>query len=88
MSAQRRSSAWLKPGDVVAFFASLRPIVLVEEKLLYALVGVYHLAEALRLRDVPSSQWAENAHTRKERHGPDDIILWARRGVSPLCQGD
>lgn len=74
--------AELEPGDVVAFFASLRPIVPVAETLIYALVGVYHLAEAIRLRDVPSSRWAENAHTRKERHGPDDIILWGRRGVS------
>lgn len=74
--------AELKPGDVVVFFAGLRPITPVAQKLIYAIVGVFRLAEAWRLREVPSSRWAENAHTRKERHGPDDIVLWGSRGSS------
>ena len=45
-------------------------------------IGLFRVAEAVRLRDVAPSRWAENAHTRKIRHGPDDVIIRALPGVS------
>ena len=72
----------LGAGDLVVFFAGLRPIQQSSHKLIYGIIGLYRVAEAVRLRDIPSSRWAENAHTRKMRHGPDDIIIRAQSGVS------
>lgn len=72
----------LAAGDVVVFFAGLRPIQRSGQKLIYGIIGFYRVSEAVRLRDIPSSRWAENAHTRKIKHGPDDIIIRAQSGVS------
>jgi len=64
-------------GDVVAFFAGLRPIRPCAHRLVYALIGLYRVAECVRLRNVPRSRWAENAHTRRLDHAPDDVIVRA-----------
>jgi hypothetical protein len=72
----------LVAGDLVVFFAGLRPIQRSEHKLIYGIIAFYRVSEAVRLRDIPASRWAENAHTRKIRHGPDDIIIRAQCGVS------
>ena len=64
------------------FFAGMRPIQQSPHKLIYGIIGLYRVAEAVRLRDIPSSRWAENAHTRKVRHGPDDVIVRSQPGVS------
>jgi hypothetical protein len=72
----------LGTGDLVVFFAGMRPIHQSPQTLIYAIIGLYRVAEAVRLRDIPSSRWGENAHTRKMRHGPDDIIIRAQPGVS------
>jgi hypothetical protein len=65
-------------GDLVVFYAGMRPTKPCEHRLLYALIGLYQVAEAVRLRDIPIERWAENAHTRKLRQGPDDIIVRAK----------
>jgi hypothetical protein len=49
---------------------------------IYGIIGLYRAAEAVRLRDIPQTRWAEDAHTRKMRHGPDDIITRAQDGLS------
>jgi len=72
----------LDAGDLVVFFAGLRPIKQSPHRLIYGIIGLYRVAEAVRLRDIPSSRWVENARTRKMRHGPDDIIVRAQSGVS------
>jgi hypothetical protein len=77
----------LVAGDLVVFFAGLRPIDRCEQNLIYALIGFYRVSEAVRLRDIPASRWAENAHTRKLRHGPDDIIIRAQSGGSGRLSG-
>jgi len=68
--------------DVVVFFAGMRPTITCEHNLIYAIIGLYRVAEAVRLRDIPRDRWADNAHTRKLTQGPDDIIIRAQPDVS------
>jgi len=72
----------LGAGDLVVFFAGMRPIQQSQHRLIYGIIGLYRVAEAVRLRDIPPSRWVENAHTRKMRHGPEDVIIRAQPGVS------
>lgn len=52
-------------GDLVVFYAGMRPITPCEHKLLYAIVGFYEVAEIVRAGDVQRDRWRENAHTRR-----------------------
>jgi hypothetical protein len=72
-----RSLTALAPGDLVAFFAGLRPIRPIAHRLLYALVGLYRVAEVVPASSVPESRWSENAHTRRSRRGPTDVVVRA-----------
>jgi len=76
-----RRIASLENGDLLAFFASLRPVGDESTALVYALIGIYIIEELVRASTVPQARWKENAHTRREP-GRDDIIVRARRGVS------
>lgn len=68
----------LGSGDVVAFYSGLRPVAPCQHRLVYALVGLYRVAESARVESVPESRWAENAHTRcVEREGSDVVIRGA-----------
>jgi hypothetical protein len=69
-------------GDVVAFFAGLRPIRPWRDPLVYALIGVFRVRECVQLRTVPQKRWFENAHTRRVEHRPDDIIVRADPALS------
>lgn len=64
-------------GDVVAFFAGLGPVRPCADPLLYALVGLYRVAEVVRAGDVPRSRRAENAHTRRRAAVATDVIVRA-----------
>lgn len=68
------------PGDVVAFFAGLRPCRPCGQRLIYGLIGAYRVAKVERLAEVPRSRWSENAHTRRGRHRLDDVIVHADPG--------
>lgn len=72
----------LVAGDLVVFYAGLRPVMACEHRLIYALAGLYVVDEIVRLPDVPVSRWNENAHTRRLDQGSQDVIVRARRGVS------
>lgn len=72
----------LERGDVLAFFAGLRPIRPSPHRLLYALVGIYVIEEVVRAVDVPSDQRDDNAHTRKADVCETDIVARAQPGVS------
>ena len=76
----RRVSS-LGRGDLIAFFAALRPMDGPARPLVYALIGLYVIAELVPARAVPQSRWAENAHTRRVP-GETDIVIRARPGVS------
>jgi hypothetical protein len=72
-----RDLANLEPGDVVAFYAGLRPVATSAHTLVYALIGLYRLGEVVRLGAVPRSRWHENAHTRRSDHRSTDVIVRA-----------
>lgn len=77
-----RRLAAFRPGDVVAFYAGLRPIRPCAHRLLYALVGLYRVAEVVRAGDVPRERWAENAHLRRLRPRATDVVVRAAPGGS------
>ena len=68
-------------GDVVVFYAGLRPCRpgggKRAGKLIYAVIGLYRAAEVVRLATVEEARWQENAHTRRVTHNPDDVIVRA-----------
>src|SRR5919201_2668083 len=72
-----RGIADLEPGDVVAFYAGLRPVIACAHALVYALVGMYRVGEGVRLGTVPPTRWHENAHTRRSDACATDVILRA-----------
>ena len=72
-----RSLGALGRGDLVAFYAGLRPTRPIAHRLLYALIGLYRVAEVVLARSVPKSRWGENAHTRRARCGESDVVLRA-----------
>ena len=69
-------------GDIVAFYAGLRPIKKAEQRLIYALIGLYVINEIVRADDVEKSRWNENAHTRKFNRGTPDIVVRAKPKLS------
>lgn len=77
-----RSLCEFEPGDVVVFFAGLRPVRPCDHRLLYALVGLYRVKEVLRAGDVPRIRWSENAHTRRKDFRPTDVIVRADPSAS------
>jgi hypothetical protein len=72
----------LGPGDVVVFYSGLRPVAACAHRLVYALVGLYRVAESLRVQSVPALRWSENAHTRCMDRESSDVILRAEPGLS------
>ena len=76
-----RINGLLGSGDFLAFFAGLRPVDELSQRLIYALIGLYVIEEIIPEKSVPRSCWNENAHTRCEP-GDSDIVVRARSGVS------
>lgn len=72
-----RGLAGLDPGDLVVFYAGLRPVAPCPHALVYALVGLYRVAEVVRLEVIPAARWHENAHTRRAVHHPTDVVVRA-----------
>ena len=69
-------------GDVVAFFAGLRPVRAWRDPLVYALIGVYRVREVVRLETVPPKFWGHNAHTRRVEHRGTDVIVRGEPSIS------
>jgi Nucleotide modification associated domain 3 len=76
----------LGDGDLLAFYSGLRPIRPCEHKLVYALIGLYEVAEVVPVTAVKPECWHENAHTRKNPHWPSDIVVRAKHGKSGRLQ--
>ncbi len=72
----------MSSGDLLAFYAGLRPVHPCAHKLIYALVGLYVVDEVVSVKDVAADHWAQNAHTRKARRGETDIVVRAKPGIS------
>jgi Nucleotide modification associated domain 3 len=72
----------LTEGDLLVFYAGLRPVRPMKDKLIYSLVGLYVVRDVVLARNVPQSLRGRNAHTRKEKVGRPDIVVTAKPGVS------
>jgi hypothetical protein len=72
-----RTIATYEAGDLIAFYAGLRPIAPCPHRLVYALVGLYRVASVARAADFPRSRWHENAHLRRVAPQPTDVIVHA-----------
>lgn len=81
---QRRGAAVasMRDGDLLVFYGGLRPIHACEQRLIYAILGVYVVQQVVPAGDVPAERWYENAHVRKAPPGKDDIVVRAKPGVS------
>jgi len=71
----------LEQGDLVVFYAGLRAVRTSGKGLVYALVGMFTVAEVTTAIDVPRSRWGENAHTIRHSE-PDDMIVRGVPGIS------
>ncbi len=72
----------LSRDDVIVFYAGLRPVAACQHRLVYALIGLYHVKEVVRLDSVVAPRWSENAHTRCLDHEGSDVIVRAEPGRS------
>lgn len=72
----------LCPGDLVVFYSGLKPVAACEHRLVYALVGLYRVAESVRVQSVSEPRWSENAHTRCMDREGSDVIVRAKPGSS------
>ena len=68
----------LEEDDLLVFYAGLRPCRRCDQKLIYALVGVYVVDEVVNALDVPGDRRSENAHTRKRKRAASDIVVRAK----------
>src|SRR3954470_21857290 len=51
--------ASMSAGDVLVFYAGLRPVYPCEQTLIYALIGMYVVDDVVCASSVPSARWAE-----------------------------
>jgi hypothetical protein len=72
----------LGAGDMLVFYAGLRPIRPCGHSLIYAVIGMYTVDSVRPISSIPASEWPENAHTRKVEMGMEDIVVRARRRAS------
>ncbi len=76
----------LKSGDRIVFYGGLRPVHRCDQKLIYALVGIYVVDEVVAASSIPRDNSYENAHTRKVKPGPNDVVVRAKPGESGRFQ--
>ena len=68
----------LSPDDVVVFYSGLKPVSTCEHRLVYALVGLYRVAESVRAQSIPALRWSQNAHTRCVELEGRDVVVRAK----------
>ena len=69
-------------GDLLVFYGGLRPIHRCEQRLIYALMGVYVVEEVVAVATVPEHRCFENAHVRKAMLGKSDVVVRALQSSS------
>jgi hypothetical protein len=72
----------LQADDMVVFYSGLQSVRPCAHRLVYALIGLYRIAEAVRVDSVPASRWCENAHTRCVEREASDVVVRAKPGSS------
>ena len=76
----------LDKGDLLIFYAGLRDIN-PASRLIYAIIGVYLIAEVVVAAGIPRTRWGENAHTRRIlASGANDIVVRAQPEISGRLQ--
>ena len=82
-NGERRGLAIKKmgPGDILAFYAGLRSIG-DHHRLVYALIGLYVIRRVVPARSVALEHFDQNAHTRWSTISKNDVIVWAKPGLS------
>jgi Nucleotide modification associated domain 3 len=75
-------NAKLSAGDLIVFYASLRDIR--AGTLVYGLIGLLVVEKIEKAKNVPSSQWSLNAHTRRRVLPQDstDIVVFGQQKLS------
>jgi hypothetical protein len=61
-------------GDILAFYAGLKPIQPPSNRLAYALIGVFVIDEVVDATKIPRDRWHENAHTRRKWLDTDIVV--------------
>jgi hypothetical protein len=77
----KRIQSLLNDGDLLTFFAALRPVDGPSRPLIYAIIGLYVVKEIVLAKSIPRARWAENAHTRR-KPGDGDIVVRGKAGMS------
>ena len=72
----------MREGDLLVFYCGLRPVRDCEQRLIYALSGMFVVREVVPVAAVPPERWHENAHVRKVNRGETDIVVRAIPGQS------
>jgi hypothetical protein len=72
----------LARGDLLVFYAGMRPVRPCGQRLVYALIGFYVVEGVTAAPEVPPSLRPLNAHTRRTPCGPTDIVVRAQPGKS------
>jgi hypothetical protein len=75
----------LNSGDLVVFYAGLQPMRPYDHKLIYAIIGLFAVDKVVAVQEVEQANWHKNAHTRKRKWGPHDIVVQAKHGSSGRC---
>lgn len=72
----------LRTDDIVCFYAGLRDVH-DSPRLIYAIIGLFVVAEIVHVASIPPNLWDINAHSRRIL-GPDvsDVVIRGRPGVS------
>jgi hypothetical protein len=80
-----RRIATFARGDLLVFYAGLRPVVPCPHRIVYAIVGLFRVAAVARAAAFPRARWHENAHLRRLAIRPGDVVVHAeRRGSGRL----
>lgn len=80
----RRGSriAKMEKGDFIVFYGSFQSINKFQNRLIYALMGIFYIEEIIWTKNTSEKSFKENAHTRKKEISHNDIVVRAIPGVS------
>lgn len=72
----------LRRGDLVVFYAGLRAVPR-QQRLVYALIGIYVIGSIRPADEIPKREWDRNAHTRRLRSPrKQDVIVTGKPRLS------
>jgi Nucleotide modification associated domain 3 len=72
-----RRIARFEHGDLLVFYAGLRPCRPWPQRLVYAIIGVFRVDEVVSVGEVGEDRWDENAHTRRIKLRASDVVVRA-----------